>query len=343
MLSPRLASPRLVSLAAALLCLASFGCSAPYRTAASYYLGAPLVPVGGGSGSGRIEVFLATMLRSLYVEVSGLPPGAQHRVTLDGVVVASLVTDANGAGYVGRSVLDATQDPRGKHLAVVNANGGEVLVLADASHPAHRSTEFAPLASFAPGGGFVQRTMTGGHESLRVGVTGVEPGSYDVLVDGKTVGGIDAASGDGTATLDPASAGPESSVAVQLAGVDLYVGAGGAEIYGIDWCGTGRVTRPLGAFVAGEASAALTTRVDCGRRFTVEIRDVPMGNYELIIDGEWRAEIAVASNESGETIGDVTFGSADTGETRLDFDPFGVSIGIHQEGAALFVLDSFRP
>jgi hypothetical protein len=144
-------------------------------------------------------------------------------------------------------------------------------------------------------------------------------------------------------TLDPAAVGPESSVTVQLAGVDLYAGASVAEIYGIDWCGKGRVTRALGAFVPGQANASLTTRVDCGRRFTVEVRDVPMGSYDLIIDGEWRAEIAVGSNEFGETVGDVTFGSGDTGETRLDFDPIGVSIGVHQDGAALFVMDSFRP
>jgi hypothetical protein len=68
-----------------------------------------------------------------------------------------------------------------------------------------------------------------------------------------------------------------------------------------------------------------------------------MGSYDLMIAGEWRAEIAVGSDESGATIGDVTFGSNDTGETRLDFDPFGVSIGIQQYGQALFVLDSFRP
>lgn len=343
MLIPRLSSPRLVSLATALFCLASFGCSAPYRTSAAYYLAAPLVPASGGSGSGRVEALLATMLRSLYVEVSGLPPNAPHMVTLDGVVVASLTTDASGAGAIGRYVLDAAQDPRGKHLAVVNARGVEVLVLVDPSHPAHRSTEFAPLTSFAIGGGFVRRRTAGGHESLLVALTDVEPGSYDVLVDGAVMGVIDAASGAGSTTLDPASVGPTSSVTVQLAGVDVYAGASSAEIYGIDWCETGRVTRPLGAFVPGEASAALTTRVDCGRRFTVEVRDVPMGSYDLIIDGEWRAEIAVGSNESGETLGDVTFGSGDTGTARLDFDPIGVSIGVHQNGEALFVMGSFRP
>jgi len=334
--------PRLIAFAA-LLSIASFGCSAPFSTAASYYLGAPLVPVGGGSGSGRVEAILATMLRSLYVEVSGLAPNEPHQVTLDGVTVARLVTSASGAGSVGRNVIDSTQDPRGKHLAVVNASGVEVLVLADVSHPAYRSAELSPLASFAPGGGLVRRLTVGGEESLRVTLEGVDPGSYDVFVDGAPQGAIDATSGSGSLTLDPAAIGPDSSVTVQLAGVDLYAGAGGAEIFGIDWCATGRVTHALGAFVPGDADAALTTRVDCGRRFKVEIRDVPMGSYDLVIAGEWRAEIAVGSDESGATIGDVTFGSGDTGETRLDFDPFGVSIGIHQDGQVLFVLDSFRP
>lgn len=330
-------------LVAALLSLASHGCSAPLPTAASYYLDAPLLPVGGGSGSGRVEVFLATMLRSLYVEVSGLAASAPHRVTLDGVAVASLTTNASGAGFVGRSVIDAAQDPRGRHLAVVDASGAEVLVLAGETHPAHRSTEFAPLASFGPGGGFVQRLATGGRESLRVAIDGVEPGAYDVFVDGALAGAIDATSGAGALALDPASIGPDSAVTVQLAGVDLHAGAAGAEIYGLDWCTTGRVTRALGGFVQGSATASLATRVDCSRRFSVEIRNVPVGSYDLVIDGEWRAEIAVGSDENGATIGDVTFGSGDTGEARLDFDPFGVSIGIQQGGQALFVLDSFQP
>lgn len=339
MTTPR---PRLIAIAA-LLSIASYGCSAPLPTAASYYLGAPLVPVGGGGGSGRVEVFLATMLRSLYVEVAGLAPNAPHRVTLDGVTVAGLTTNASGAGFVSRSVLDAAQDPRGRRLAVVDASGAEVLLLAGSSHSAHRSAEFSPLASFAPGSGFVQRLTAGGRESLRVTLDGVDPGTYDVFVDGSLAGAIDAASGAGALALDPASVGPESAVTVQLAGVDLYAGAAGAEIYGLDWCSPGRVTRTLGGFVPGDAAASLATRVDCGRRFSVEIRDVPAGSYDLVIDGEWRAEIAVGSDENGATIGDVTFGSGDGGETRLDFDPFGVSIGIQQDGQALFVLDSFRP
>lgn len=334
--------PRLIAIAA-LLSIASHGCSAPFPTAASYYLGAPLVPLAGGSGSGRVEVFLATMLRSLYVEVSGLAPNAPHQVTLDGVAVASLVTNASGAGFVGRSVLGSQQDPRGRHLAVVDASGAEVLVLADLSHPGYRSAEFAPLASFAAGGGFVQRLARGGAASLRVTLEGVDPGSYDVLVDGAPAGVIDAADGTGSLGLDPAAVGPDSGVTIQQAGVDLFAGSGSAGIFGIDWCATGRVTHPLGAFVPGNASAALSTRVDCGRRFTIEVRDVPTGSYDLVIDGEWRAEIAVGSDESGATIGDITFGSGDTGETRLDFDPAGVSIGIQQDGFALFVLDSFRP
>jgi hypothetical protein len=335
--------PRLIVIAALLLSIAPFGCSSPFQSAASYYLGAPLVPVGGGSGSGRVEVLLATLLRSLYVEASGLAPRATHRLTLDGVAVASFVTDAAGAGSVGRSVLDSAQDPRGRHLAVVDASGNEVLVLADASQPAYRSVELAPLASFAMGGGFVERRMLGGQHSLRVTLEGVDPGSYDVLVDGAPAGVIDATSGAGHLALAPSAIGSESVVTIQRAGVDLFAGSGGASIFGIDWCANGRTTRAFGAFVAGEADARLSTRVDCGRRFTVEVRGVPEGSYDLVVDGERRAEIAVGSDESGDTIGDITFGSHDTGDTRLDFDPFGVSFGIQQSGQALFVLGSFRP
>jgi hypothetical protein len=198
--------PRLIAFAA-LLWIASFGCR-PFSTAASY-LGAL---VRWRRRAGRVRR-IATILRSLR-QVSGLAPNEAAPVTLDGVTVACLVTSASGAGAVGRNVIDSTQDPRGKHLAVVNASGVEVLVLADASHPAYRSAEFSPLASFAPGGGLVRRLTVGGEESLLVTLEGVDPGSYDVLVDGAPVGAIDATSGAGSLVLDPAAIGPDSSVTV---------------------------------------------------------------------------------------------------------------------------------
>jgi hypothetical protein len=72
--------------------------------------------------------------------------------------------------------------------------------------------------------------------------------------------------------------------------------------------------------------------------FSVEIEDVPVGDYELYVDGELRAIITVVDDGAGGTEGEVEFRSPldDDDELLLDFDPRDKLIEITMDGQVYF-------
>ena len=93
----------------------------------------------------------------------------------------------------------------------------------------------------------------------------------------------------------------------------------------------------LGAFPAATAridyeSRPAPTRTD----FDVELEDLPVGDYQLLVDGIERAIISVVATDDG-TEGEVEFSSPqDDGELLLDFEPLGALIEIADAGGVLF-------
>lgn len=91
----------------------------------------------------------------------------------------------------------------------------------------------------------------------------------------------------------------------------------------------------LGVYPAAEAEAELT--MGGGRiEFEVEIEDVPVGDYALIVDGTERGTISVV-DRAGGTQGEIEFHDpAETGELPLEFDPRGAVVEITGGGQTLF-------
>jgi len=93
----------------------------------------------------------------------------------------------------------------------------------------------------------------------------------------------------------------------------------------------------LGAFPAATAridyeSRPAPTRTD----FDVELEDLPVGDYQLLVDGIERGIISVVATDDG-TEGEVEFSSPqDDGELLLDFEPLGALIEIADAGGVLF-------
>jgi hypothetical protein len=320
------------------------GCFLPKVDAASYYLAAPLVPVGGATGSGRVEYLIDARQRTAFFELAGLTPVADYHVLFDGELFTTVSTDENGHGALNTSVLSSAFDPRGHRLSVVDQNGVEVLELADPTDPAYNAAEVAPLAAFAPGAGMIQTTTRGGSTTVTVNLTGVDPGVYDVLADGVVQASLDARSGHGQVVLAPPGFDPATAaIELQLEGVGYFAGGGHANIEGLDWCHSGNGVQPLEPTVSGFGQASLATRVDCGRRFDVAIHDVPMAEYDLRVGGIWRGTLAVGALEDGSTIGTATFSTSEPSMGALDFDPIGQTIDVELEGVPYFQLDSFVP
>lgn len=91
----------------------------------------------------------------------------------------------------------------------------------------------------------------------------------------------------------------------------------------------------LGVYPEAEAEAELT--MGGGRiEFEVEVEDVPVGDYALLVDGIERGTISVV-DRAGGTEGELEFHDpAGTGERPLDFDPRGALIEIAGGGETLF-------
>jgi hypothetical protein len=320
------------------------GCFLPSVDPGRYYLGAPLVPIGGASGGGHVDFMIDARQHSGSIELFGLDPNADYTVTMDGVTFTTLSTDAAGHAQANVPVLGSSGDPRGRRIAVLDPNGVEVLELADSSHPDYNESEIAPLSSFASGGGFVQTTTLAGVETVSVSLAGVDPGSYDLVVDGQILGTVDASDGQGTTVLtDPEFDPGTSSFELQLDGVGYYAGGGHANIEGIDWCNIGNGEQALESAVTGIGRASLLTRIDCGRRFEVAIENVPLAEYDLFVGGVHRGTLAVGEDENGATVGVAQFSSSERSMAPLDFDPIGQSIEVELGGVSYFTLEAFAP
>jgi hypothetical protein len=82
-------------------------------------------------------------------------------------------------------------------------------------------------------------------------------------------------------------------------------------------------------------------RDDCRREFRVEIEDVPVGDYDLLVGGVPRGTIAVV--DTGTAVkGELEFSTDDddAGALLLDFDPTGAAIEVRQ-GATVFFSSAF--
>jgi hypothetical protein len=73
--------------------------------------------------------------------------------------------------------------------------------------------------------------------------------------------------------------------------------------------------------------------VDCDRDFRVQVEDVPVGDYSLVVGGSVKGTISVA-NVLGDIQGEIEFDTdpSDPGELLMTFNPAGQLIEIIQSG-----------
>jgi len=332
----------------ALLGIASLaGCWMPPVSSARFFLNTPLVPIGGATGNVRVEYMIDARGRSGYFELNGLSPYNGYSVMMDGVdgvVCATLATDASGHTAENHPVLSSACDPRSHRLSIVDQDGVEVFEMPPPSDPDYVSVEVAPLSSFGPGVATMQTTWNHGVHAVSLELNGVDPDSYDVLVNGAMQGSIDVTNGHGALVESPPAFDPSTAVVqIQRDGVDYYAGGAHASIEGIDWCARGSVEQPFDAVTGGLGWAALMTRTSCSRRLEILIEDVPMGDYEVVVGDVYEGVITVGQDEFGATVGSVIFTSGESTGMPLDFDPIGQPIEIEQDGVVYFSIDAFSP
>jgi len=91
-----------------------------------------------------------------------------------------------------------------------------------------------------------------------------------------------------------------------------------------------------GVFPAASGDARYRIDDDGERDFDVEIEDLPVGDYDLVVGGVQRGTITVVPGDDGNE-GEIEFGNpVDDDELPLDFDPRGELIEIFDGGTLIF-------
>jgi hypothetical protein len=252
-------------------------------------------------------------------------------------------------------------DPRGQQVSVRSGTTTVLqMVLSGPGEPAgltvDERTDLAPTA-LAPGGKAEARfrMKKDGRTTFKVEIEDVPNGSYDLFVDGVLRGSIGVSLGEGEIEFDseasppklPLDFDPRGLIVDVAQGADIFFsGEMSAQAGGVNVCTFSESEVPVastGVDADASAKARFRVRDDCDTDFRVEIEDVPVGSYDLLVGGVLRGSIVVVDN-GVEIEGDIEFDSDpdDPGEVLLDFDPRGQTIVVVQ-GATVFFSDTFNP
>jgi hypothetical protein len=310
----------------------------------------------GGSGA-RFEV-----------RVGDLAANAEHDLLVNDAQWASFTTDKKGRARLrfsskarGRKDLPIPGDPRGATLRISNGAEDVLSGVCSGEGEAEGSTSrlrvrLAPTA-LAPSGSEAKadfEVRKDGEKRFEVELVRATPGDYAVFVDGVERGTVTVGSlGRGELEWGDDDGGPPLDFDPRGKVIDVSTGAGivwsgtlAGSIPGVTACTlseTETALVPTAAAGAGSGDTKLRIREDCRRDFSVEIEDVPVGDYDLVVDGVPRGTIA-AVDAAGQVKGEIEFTSK-TGESELflDFEPVGAAIEVKQGDVVFFTLAQGGP
>lgn len=317
--------------------------------------------------SGHVRLRERKGVRDFDVEIEDVPDGA-YTLLVDAVERGTIVV-AGGEGGIEFSnggddpdELPLTFDPRAALVQV--ALGGDVILsgtaLADAPglNVCTPSESLTPLVAVGPDadadGKARLRVKDDCDRDLEVEAEDVPVGSYEVWVGGVLRGsltvvddGLGNVEGEVEFDTDPDDAGellldfdPAGQQVEVRQGATVFLAAtvgdpgpgGTCELIDTEPDMTG-----TGADPDADGKARLRQETDCDRDLRVQIEDVPVGSYELIVGGTLRGSIDVA-DVAGDVEGEIEFDNDpdEPGELLLDFDPRGALIEVRQ-GATVFL------
>jgi len=315
------------------------------------------------SASGKLNMNFSEKRSQLMLQLAGLAPNASYSVRLDGVDVDAFSADARGRASLRyesplrnsrASAIDF--DPRG---ALLSIHDGLVDVLvADLTSGATGTgilvNEQTFVASTSVSGGGTARARTkirkDGRQSFDVELQGVVPGTYDLYVDGVLRGQIvTTPAGRGKIEFDTKphprkgllDFDPRNAVIDVVQGASsVFAGPLVARAGGVNSCNPSESEVALTPNVSpGKGKLRLRTRDDCDRDLRIEIEEVAIGSYDVVVDGIVRGQIDVAFDPtSGENEGEIEFDTDpdEAHEVLLDFTPDGAMIEIVQGASLVF-------
>lgn len=313
----------------------------------------------GGDANGKLIATLRPGKSKILVIGRGLQEDTDYDVLFDDSVKTTVNSGSNGKVKVkfrsgGTPALDF--DPNGATVSV--SDGSETVlstVFSGAGEPdGTKIDERSTLAAtgLIPGAsGDTRFRSDKGRTKFSVEIEDVPAGPYSLLVGGVERGTITADSlGEGEIEFDsreddgdelPLDFDPRGEV-IDITNGDGVVlsGDSAANVPGVNTCVPSEnevVIASTGVDPDGNASARLRTKPDCDLDFEVEIEDVPVGDYDVIIDGIVRGTVTV-TDDGFDVEGELEFDTDpdDPGELLFDFDPEGLLIEIVQGPTTFF-------
>lgn len=316
--------------------------------------------------SGKVRLKEKKGVRDFDVEIEDVPDGA-YTLSVGGIERGTITVSGGegeiefGGGGDDPDELPLDFDPLGA-LVQVSQNGsvilsGDVLANAPGVNVCTPSETLTPLAAVGPDadadGKARFRVKDDCDRDFEVEAEDVPVGTYEVWVGGVlrgTLNVVDDGLGnvEGEVEFDTDADEPgELLLDFDPVGQTVEVRQGGvtylASTVGDPTPGTCELidTEPdmtnTGADGDAKGKARLRQETDCDRDLRVEAEDVPVGTYELVVDGIVRGTFAVA-DVAGDVTGEIEFDNDpdQSGELLLDFDPRGATVEVRQ-GATVYL------
>ncbi len=296
----------------------------------------------------------------LNIRATGLTPGATYGLEVGGNVEATTVADAKGRCSLTLSakprkngaVLDF--DPRGQLVALSDGVGSVLQGMVSASgEPSGVVMEERARLTTLSGTGEADaryRVLKDGRRSFSVKLERVTGTNWQLYVDGIWRGELPLTGRQTTvyyetAPLPPGRRlldfDPRGQIIDIAQGTNLvFSGRLAARAEGVN-SATPSLTQSFvpstGADADGTARARLRVESDARRKFSIELEDVPVGAYELLVNDVVQGTINVATSTSG-TEGELEFSSReDNGdELPLNFNPATSMFVVRRDGVIYF-------
>jgi hypothetical protein len=326
-----------------------------------------LLRVGDDSDVTATMQFSSTSKSSkLQIKIKKAEPEMELEIHAGGISVGTVRTNRGGSAAVKFSSLGAkgTQklldfDPREVEIEIEHGVETEVhkrLLTSrkdDGSLPPgsiiEETVNLHPTGVQAGASGNARLRDKAGRRDFKVEIEDVADGPYEVLVDGVLRGAITAVTGRGKIEFStnvqqgklPLDFDPACKI-VQVAQSSVIVleGVMKAEAPGASVGQPMEVFTTLAATSAApgaEGHARFRIKEDQTRDFEVEIKDVPVGPYELVVGGTVRGTInvvVVVDRNRGEI--EFSNDAHEVNKLPLDFDPQNQLIEVRQ-GATVFL------
>ncbi len=309
---------------------------------------------GGGSGGAITGPVRYT------VTVKKAAPSTPLTLSAGGIPQATVVTSPGGTarfkfGANGAPGTPLDFDPRDREIEISDDQGPLLSSRdPDGSTPAgtkiDERTILTSTGAIPGASGHARLREKKGLRDFDVEVEDVVDGAYDVLVAGVVRGTIMVAGGLGGIEFSDGGDDPDElpldfdpfGALVQVAQGSTIVLSGTmlAGASGVSVCTPSEATTPLtnlGIDPDGHGDIRVRTKDDCDRDFQVEIEDVAVGGYEVLVGGVVRGTLTVV-DVAGETEGELEFDTDadEAGELPLDFDPVGQLVEVRQGTTVYF-------